>query len=229
MYKANINIKIVAVSLFVIFFIVLQVNYVDANSNKLDRATNVKVKIKDYGVRGHVFPIIEESLLEIIVSKLTSAEQDGLLATMQDEFKKKAIEKISRPTPVQGIVKATKNRSWNYDPSFTQKLDIKDHTGKVIIQAGTRVNPLEKLGWGKALIFIDGDDKAQVAWAKTWIKTKAGKLVLTKGSPIELTRELNQDVFFDQASSLTTRFRIKAVPALVEQADKLLKVSEIKI
>ena len=163
------------------------------------------------------------------MNKLTSAEQDGLLSKLQEKFKKKVIEKISRPAPVQGLIKATQDRSWIYDPSFMQKTDIKDHTGKIIVKAGSKINPLEKLNWGKALIFIGGDDESQVAWVKMSAKAREGKLVLTKGSPIELARELNQDVFFDQAGSLTARFSIRAIPAIVEQEDKLLKVSEIKI
>lgn len=212
---------------FSIFFVVLALTIFKLDFANADGAE--KIKIKDYGVRSHVFPIIEQSLLEIIMNKLTSAEQDGLLSKLQEKFKKKVIEKISRPAPVQGLIKATQDRSWIYDPSFMQKTDIKDHTGKIIVKAGSKINPLEKLNWGKALIFIDGDDESQVAWVKMSAKAREGKLVLTKGSPIELARELNQDVFFDQAGSLTARFSIRAIPAIVEQEDKLLKVSEIKI
>lgn len=212
---------------FSIFFVVLALTIFKLDFANADGVE--KVKIKDYGVRGHVFPIIEQSLLEIIMNKLTSAEQGGLLSKLQEKFKKKVIEKISRPAPVQGLIKAIQDRSWSYDPSFMQKTDIKDHTGKIIVKAGSKINPLEKINWGKALIFIDGDDKSQVAWVKMSAKARECKLVLTKGSPIELARELNQDIFFDQAGSLTARFNIRAIPAIVEQEDKLLKVSEIKI
>lgn len=33
-------------------------------------------KIQDYGVRGHVFPIIYESLVEVIMAKLKNANQN---------------------------------------------------------------------------------------------------------------------------------------------------------
>lgn len=214
-------------ALFSIFFVVLALTIFKLDFANADGVE--KVEIKDYGVRGHVFPIIEQSLLEIIMNKLTSAEQDGLLSKLQEKFKKKVVEKISRPTPVQGLIKATKNRSWKYDPSFVQKTDIKDHTGKVIIPAGTKINPLEKLNWGKALIFIDGDDKSQIAWVKLSAKAREGTIVLTKGNPLELTRKLNQDIFFDQGGVLTSRFNIQAIPTVVEQEDKLLKISEINI
>ncbi|WP_410526040.1 type-F conjugative transfer system protein TraW [Rickettsia endosymbiont of Polydrusus tereticollis] len=183
------------------------------------------IRVRDYGVRGHVFPIIEESLLEVIMARLKIAKQNGVLEKMQEEFKNKVKQKISRPTPVRGLTKASKNRSWFIEPSFIQKTDIKDSSDAVIIKAGTKVNPLEKISWGEPLMFIDGDDEKQIKWSKSQI----GKLVLTKGNPIKMAKKLNKPVFFDQGGVLTTRFKIKAVPAIARQEGKLLKISEIKI
>ncbi|KDO03243.1 MULTISPECIES: type-F conjugative transfer system protein TraW [spotted fever group] len=219
--------KIVFISSFILFLIVLKVSYVNAQNNTLENSVgnNSKVEIKDYGVRGHLFPIIEESLLEVIMSRLKIAEQNGVLATMQEEFNNRVKQKISRPTPVAGLSKVRKNRSWHYDPSFVQKTDIKDQKGNVVIHVGTSVNPLDKISWGESLIFIDGDDQQQINWAKS----KIGKLILINGSPIELIKKLNKPVFFDQGGVLTTRFKIKAVPATIQQEGKLLKISEVKI
>ena len=221
------DLKIIAINSFVLFMIILKVSYVNAHNNNLDISidNNSKIAIKDYEVQGHVFPIIEESLLEVIMAKLRIAKQNGVLEKMQEEFKNKVKQKISRPTPVLALAKANKNRSWYYNPSFIQKTDIKDQAGNIIVKAGTSVNPLEKVSWGELLIFIDGDDEQQVKWAKLQI----GRLVLTKGNPIELGQELNKQVFFDQGGMLTTRFKIKAVPAIACQEGTLLKISEIKI
>ena len=217
------DLKIIAISYIILFLVILQVSNVNAISTVTDR--NAKVKIKDYGVRGHVFPIIEESLLEVIMAKLQTVKHNGDLEKMQEEFKNKVQQKISRPTPVRDLTKASKNRNWFIEPSFIQKTDIKDSSDAVIIKAGTKVNPLEKISWGEPLIFIDGDDEQQVKWAKS----KIGKLVLTSGNPIKLAQKLNKPVFFDQGGVLTTRFKIKAVPAIACQEGKLLKISEIKI
>ncbi|MCZ6902717.1 MAG: type-F conjugative transfer system protein TraW [Rickettsia endosymbiont of Ixodes persulcatus] len=209
---------------FILFLAILQVSNVNADGvNKLGKSKSSK--ILDYGVRGHICPIIEESLLEIIMARLKIVKQNGNLEKIQEEFQNRAKQKISRPTPVLALVKANKNRSWYYDPSFIQKTDIKDQAGNIIVKAGTSVNPLEKISWGELLIFIDGDDEQQVKWAKLQI----GRLVLTKGNPIELGQELNKQIFFDQGGVLTTRFKIKAIPAIIEQKGILLKISEIKI
>ncbi|XVN41976.1 MAG: type-F conjugative transfer system protein TraW [Rickettsia endosymbiont of Argas persicus] len=221
--RRYLDIKIIAISSILLFLVILQVSNVNATSTVTDR--NAKVKIKDYGVRGHVFPIIEESLLEVIMAKLQTVQHNDDLEKMQEEFKNKVQQKISRPTPVLAIAKANKNRSWYYNPSFIQKTDIKDQTGSIIVKAGTSVNPLEKISWEAPLMFIDGDDEQQIKW----VKLRIGKLVLTSGNPIKIAKKLNKPVFFDQGGVLTTRFKIKAVPAVIEQEGILLKISEIKI
>lgn len=137
--------KIIVISFFVLFLAILQVSNVNADGvNKPGKSS----KILDYGVRGHIFPIIEESLLEIIMARLKIVKQNGNLEKIQEEFQNRAKQKISRPTPVLALAKANKNRSWYYNPSFIQKTDIKDQAGNIIVKAGTSVNPLEKVSWG---------------------------------------------------------------------------------
>ncbi|XVN42346.1 MAG: conjugal transfer protein [Candidatus Rickettsia vulgarisii] len=159
------------------------------------------------------------------MKKTSNSKDNGILEKMQEEFKEKVSKKISRPTMVAGVIKARKSKSRILDISFTQKTDIKDLNNNVIVKSGTKINPLDTINWGEDLIFIDGDDQDQINWAKS----KIGRLILVKGSPIELTKKLNKQVFFDQGGILSTRFKIKAVPATIKQEGKLLKVSEINI
>jgi conjugal transfer pilus assembly protein TraW len=181
--------------------------------------------IKDYGVHGHLFDIAEESLLKEIMAKLELAKENGTLEKLQQQFTEKVKAKVLRPTPVANLYKATTNRSWTYNPIYTQETDIIDDKGMVIIAAGTSVNALEKLKWGEPLIFIDGEDKEQIQWAKG----KHGKVVLTNGAPLDLGKELNRPVYFDQNGILCRRFKIEAVPAIIEQDGLLLKVSEVRV
>jgi conjugal transfer pilus assembly protein TraW len=183
------------------------------------------LSIYDYGTRGQTFSIAELSLLEEIMEKLELAEENGTLKKMQTEFSDKVKAKVLRPTPVANLHKATTNRSWTYNPIFTQETDIIDDKGRVIIAAGTNVNALEKLKWGEPLIFIDGEDKEQVEWAKN----QQGKIVLTNGAPLELGNRLKRPIYFDQGGILCRRFNIEFVPAFIEQDGLLLKVSEVKL
>ncbi|KJW06850.1 putative conjugative transfer protein [Orientia tsutsugamushi str. UT144] len=74
---------------FALFAVAYQVSDTMANSLNAD----IGVEIKDYGTRGHVFPIIEESLLEVIMAKLNAASKSGLLNQMQLEFQEKVSKK----------------------------------------------------------------------------------------------------------------------------------------
>ncbi|KJV51655.1 putative conjugative transfer protein [Orientia tsutsugamushi str. Gilliam] len=173
-----------------------------ANSLNAD----IGVEIKDYGTRGHVFPIIEESLLEVIMAKLNAASKSGLLNQMQLEFQEKVKQKIMRPVPVKKLTKATENKTRIYDSTYVQKDDIKTKKfGIIIVKGETKINPLEIINWGEPLILIDGDDEDQVALAKS----RPGKIVLVNGNPIELSNLLGRHVFFDQLGFLSTKFKIQ--------------------
>ena len=181
--------------------------------------------VSDCGTHGHVFEIREASMLAEIMDKLLAAQENGTLEDLNKQFAKKARKKILRPIPVSHIVKAKANRSWTYNTSFTQNSEIKDEKGRVIVKAGTKVNPLEKFSWGEPLIFINGDDKEQVVWAKN----QTGKMVLVSGSPLDLGNELKKPVYFDQGGILCRKFNIEAVPAIIEQQDKTLMVREVAL
>jgi len=183
------------------------------------------LSVQDYGTRGQTFAIDELSLLEEIMEKLDLAKENGTLEQMQTEFSKKVKAKVLRPLPVANITKASINSSWTYNPTFTQETDIIDGEGRVIIAAGTSINALEKLKWGEPLIFIDGEDKEQIDWATS----KQGKIVLTNGAPLELANKLKRLVYFDQGGIFCNRFKIEAVPALIEQDGLLLKITEVKL
>lgn len=181
--------------------------------------------IEDYGVHGHLFIIAEKSLLDEITDKLSDAKASGKLAELNEEFKLKVVDKISNPTPVKEIKKAECTRSWTYDATYTQETDILDSSGKIIVKAGTKVNPLEQISWGEDLIFIDGTDEKQINWALE----KQGKIVLVNGSPIKLSEKYDRAIYFDQAGILTKHFNIKFVPAKITQDGKLLRVTEVNI
>lgn len=184
-----------------------------------------KLAIKDYGAHGQLFNIAEASLLEEIMQKLADAKDSGKLDRLQEEFQRKVKEKVLRPVAVANIKKATTNRSWTYSPIYKQETDITDGKGRIIVAAGTTVNALDKLNWGEPLIFIDGDDPEQVGW----VHKQQGKIVLTGGAPLDLEKTLNRRVYFDQGGIYCHRFKIEAVPAVVEQEGKLLKISEVRL
>src|SRR3546814_9976282 len=67
--------------------------------------------------------------------------------------------------------------------------DIRDQKGNLIAAAGHRVNPLDFVAIKQDLIFVDGDDAAQVAWATSRYTDLKAKIIFVNGSPIEQRSE----------------------------------------
>jgi conjugal transfer pilus assembly protein TraW len=181
--------------------------------------------IIDHGKQAHTFKVKERSLLEYIKEQLEKANNAGKIKELQQEYTKKAKDKILKPTPVPGITNTTNSRIFYFDTTYRQKEDIKDHKGNILIKAGTTVNPLDHLSWGKPLLFIDGTSKEQLNWAMA----QEGKITLVKGAPIDLYKQYNRWFYFDQGGLITSRFGITGVPARISQAGKKLKIEEVKL
>ena len=181
---------------------------------------------KDYGQVGTVFPVIETDLLRVIEQKLGMLQSSGQIDAMNQAFRKRAEAKIQRPTPVPGIERASAPRSWLFDPSIVIDHDIRDQKGNLIAPRGRRVNPLDFIVVRTPLVFIDGDDPAQLAWALRRYDDRA-KLIMVAGAPLEAMTAHQRRFYFDQDGRLTTRFGIHAVPATVVQEGHAMRVSEI--
>ena len=94
----------------------------------------------------------------------------------------------------------------------------------------------------RRMFFIDGRNQEQVEWLKKQLntpKSKAGsriiedRVILVGGSVFKIKEEIGEDhsdkVYFDQAGELTTKFGIKASPAVVVQDGLMLKIEELSL
>ena len=186
----------------------------------------------DLGTHGQTFDIAERDILEMISEQLKRAEASGRMGQLQDEFKRRVQAKVERPNPVPGLVRTVEPRSWLFDPSIIVPQDFSDHRGRVFARAGQRINPLERLpGFDRILIFLDGDDAAQVDWAVGQLREGGEhrvRLILTKGAPMEQMRRRRVQFYFDQEAKLSTHFGIRQVPARVEKDGDKLRISEVR-
>lgn len=186
----------------------------------------------DLGTHGQTFDIAERDILEMISEQLKRAEASGRMGQLQDEFKRRVQAKVERPNPVPGLVRTVEPRSWLFDPSIIVPQDFSDHRGRVFARAGQRINPLERLpGFDRILIFLDGDDAAQVDWAVGQLREGGEhrvRLILTKGATMELMRRRRVQFYFDQEAKLSTHFGIRQVPARVEKDGDKLRISEVR-
>lgn len=181
---------------------------------------------KDYGQVGTVFPVIEADLLLVIEQKLNMLQSTGQVDAMNAKFRRRAEAKVRRPTPVAGIERATSPRSWLFDPSIIIDHDIRDQKGNLIVPGGRRVNPLDFVAVRTPLVFIDGDDPAQVAWALKRYDDRA-KLIMVAGAPLDAMTAHQRRFYFDQEGRLTAKFGIHAVPAVVVQEGRAMRCTEI--
>ena len=184
------------------------------------------VGARDYGRHGEVWPVAEPDLLAQIHARLTQLEASGETARLNADLKRKTIARVNRPAPVAGLAPATALRRWTFDPTITVAADLKDDKGRTIVVAGTRVNPLDTVPLRSPLVFLDGNDPVQVAWALATFGKSQAKLILVDGAPLELMKARRRRFYFDQGGKLVAHFAIKAVPAVVEQSGRMLTVTE---
>jgi len=183
----------------------------------------------DLGVVGPTYEIVERDALELITSKLKHMERSGELAQYQEDHKNKVINSIEHPRPLTGFKSTDTASTHYYDPTIVTQKDIVDATGKLIHPRGTRVNPLDYVGWNTYLLFVDGRDEKQLAFSKKIVATsdRPVKVVLVAGEPMALMRKWKSSVYFDQGGKLIKRFSIAQVPAIVRQEGKRLRIDEL--
>ena len=94
-------------------------------------------------------------------------------------------------------------------------------------KAGTHVNPLEHTSLAAPMLFFDGSDESHLQWALA--ENASSRLILTKGSPLQLEEKIERPVFFDQQALLTKKLKIQFIPARVTQEGVVLKIEEIDL
>jgi len=90
---------------------------------------------------GPVHPIVEPDMLEEIHRVLREKQKSGELARLQKEGIARSKRSIENPRPVEGLVRADRNRTFYFDPSFRVPETIKDSEGRVVAEAGKVVKP----------------------------------------------------------------------------------------
>ncbi len=195
---------------------------------------------KNFGRYGEIFPIAEVDMLAWIEQRLQHFENTGRTAQMQRDFVERVEQSVKRPQPVEGLGTTTAPQTYLIDPSLKLGIDIKDAQGNVLYPKGLVINPFDRDTWpidvplppmeySKVLIFLDGDDPRQIAWAKQYQSEKTIKWILTNGSPDELAERLETRIFFDQQGNYSKAFRLSNVPAEVKQDGKHWRVTEFDV
>ena len=183
----------------------------------------------DFGTHGQVYKITEKNALDAIYEKLKAMEKTGELAKKKKKAIDRSMHSAKNPKPVEGITTATEKKVYSFDPTMTLSNNITTDEGHIVAPAGTVINPLDTITMSRTLVFFDGNKKDQVEAVERLIKVYDRKVtpVLVNGTWLELTKKWKRQVYFDQYGYMTSRFGIKAVPAIVRQKGKLLEITEM--
>ena len=186
---------------------------------------------KDLGVQGALFPINETDIMAFLAARLQAAKASGKADQLNRAFAARAKQSLMLPPAVEGLVTTRSPRTWLFDPTYVVPQDIADQNGRVFAHAGQVVNPLQAMpDFDRVYVFIDGDDPRQVALGMAKLR-KTGptrtRVILVKGSPVELMRTEKTPLYFDQAGIMSTRFGLHQVPAVVVREGDKLRISEV--
>ena len=199
----------------------------------------ISANATDFGTQGASFKVIEEPFIQMMKNRMEKVDMEA----KKEEIQKRAKYKVENPNPVKNIKPATKDRTFYFDPSYTLDKDAVLPCGKILHKAGATVNPLEHMDLNRRMFFVDGRNNDQIEWLKEQLKTPSPKVnnqiiedrvILIGGSVFKLKEELGDSdedkVYFDQGGELTTRFGIKASPAIVVQDGGMqLKIEEVSL
>ncbi|NGX47098.1 MAG: hypothetical protein K1000chlam3_00467 [Chlamydiae bacterium] len=185
-------------------------------------AGSTNILAKDFGVEGHLFPIDEKDLRQVLTEKLK--QNPNALKGINERL----ITSAKTPESVKNLAIAKSPRAFLYDPTFTVKMDIEDAKGKTLFKKGQKINPLEKVSLSSGLLFLNAEDEIQLKWAATH-HPREYKWILIKGNPFTTEQQFRRSVYFDQGGALIKKLGIQAVPARVTQKNDRLLVEEISV
>ena len=180
---------------------------------------------------GPTYPITEDDAMVAMQQKLKRMEATGELARLQEQARQRIIRNIEDPAPVDGIAVTEKRSVRYFDPTLTISEAVTDGAGRVVVAAGTRINPLDHVGLTRRLVFFDGRDKAQTDKVRAMVAKEGPrvKAILVAGSFMKTMREWGVQVYFDQYGQLSRRFGITHAPTVISQDGKRLKIEAVPV
>lgn len=182
----------------------------DTFRQRTEEATEI-----DLGTIGPMSEVIEPDLVELIKERI--AEVDVEIRA------KESVASYWRRAPFIDVPKAREPRVRRLDPTVTTKNDLRDHEGRIIAPAGTRINPLAAMPFTSRLLIFDGTDIDERQWAVDHIREDRKTILITTridrdlGWPAwkDLHQSLGLPVYLLQAK-LAERFALEATPTMIE-------------
>ena len=175
------------------------------------------------GSVGATYPIAEKDALVEIEQKAKGIDWSKVIT-------RKSIEEYDGPSDRTSLPRATRERSFSVDMTYTLVTDIPDGKGGVLYPKGYTFNPLDYVTFVRTIVVINGNDPKQVKWfaASDYRKRIDVMCLLTEGSYLSLGKKLEVPLFYAD-SMLIERLQLTAVPSVVRQEGKVMVVHEYAV
>jgi conjugal transfer pilus assembly protein TraW len=200
------------------------------NVASIGKQPNGKIKTLDLGIQGPTREIAEVDLIEEMQRRVTQIDWAAK--------KREALARFWEHTEFYTLPEATENRERLVDPSVTAPRDVTAPDGTLIVRAGQRINPLDRLPFTQRLVVFDATSQAQVEFALRLGKEAAPRRVTYIATRLdresgweglgEIETALNAPVYL-LTPDLRDRFQLERSPTIVEAKGKAFAVKELKV
>lgn len=135
-------------------------------------------------------------------------------------------EAIKQKMPEIDLLDVKIPRTYTVDPSVQVGRPVTDHTGRILIPAGSRVNPLERLLFFRPIIVIDGRKANQVAWAGG---LEEQPLILVTGGDLFALSDRFRRPVYPAPKALIERFAIERAPVMLSSKGRMIEIEEVAL
>ena len=175
---------------------------------------------------GNIYPLFQYQNILIFPDR----RKDRNTFTIPTHKMNTRADHLEHPVGID-LPSVTTDNTRYFDPSVIIQHDLLSSDGQILYAKGTRMNLLTTRNFTKRLIFIDGRNPTQLAWANTQFEQSnwRDKVMLTHGNPHDLTKAWGKRVYFDHHHALVDRFSITALPCLVYQEGSQIRIDEVAL
>lgn len=179
---------------------------------------------------GTTYKISETNIIQLFKEHVANNKE--YLQKKLEAEREKMQEKMENYKPKEltiNLPTSSKEKVFYPEPEYTLKDDIKDSYGNVIYKKGFTFNPLHYISMNDRYIFIDYTNKKQREWIKSQKLNKdiTTRIIITNGRVFDAMKEFEREVFYAN-DILINKFKLEAVPSIVEQEQDRIKVTQIK-
>jgi conjugal transfer pilus assembly protein TraW len=186
------------------------------------QASQVPSFAKVIGTDGATYPIVEKDALSEVEE--AAARVDWSKMFNDGAKNNQALKLQIDPLP---IVAKTSVRTIKMSYTLEEDMPNPQDPTTTLYPKGFTFNPLDYSILPGKLVFIDGSNKDQVAWAKS-LKDDSAMVIVTGGDYNKVGAEL-KTIAYNADQKLIDMFKIKAVPTIVTQKGSELQVEEVVV